>query len=138
MLAVDIGESDGDLQELQGRAIGVVSTTCGERVYKLMLESLPKQIPDNPELSVVLTRCVPAGQSSSRMKPHTMNSDPGSDFFGLGDVTMDQDDIGNVTNEEMGGMVDVHDGSRPTVGKPIGETLFPNKNEMDTSSFLSA
>ena len=76
------------------------------------------------------------------MKPHTMNSDPGSDFFGLGDVTMDQDDIGNVTNEEMGGMVDVLAGSGPTVGsllaKPIEETLFPNKNERGTSSFLSA
>ena len=46
VLAVDIDELEKELQVLQRRAMltGAETTLCGERVFNLMRESLPKQL----------------------------------------------------------------------------------------------
>ena len=56
VLAVDIDELEKQLQVLQRRAMhtGAETTTCGERVFHLMLESLPKQMEQKPEFMAML------------------------------------------------------------------------------------
>ena len=56
VLAVDIDELEKELQVLQRRAMltGAETTTCGERVFNLMLESLPKQMEEKPEYMAML------------------------------------------------------------------------------------
>ena len=55
-MAVDIDELEKELQVLQRRAMltGAETTTCGERVFHLMLESLPKQMEEKPEFMAML------------------------------------------------------------------------------------
>ena len=56
VLAVDIDEFEKELQVLQRRAMltGAETTLCGERVFNLMRESLPKQLDQRPEIAAIL------------------------------------------------------------------------------------
>ena len=56
VLAVDIDELEKELHVLQRRAMltGAETTTCGERVFNLMFESLPKQMEEKPEYMAIL------------------------------------------------------------------------------------
>ena len=56
VLAVDIDELEKELQVLQRRAMltGAETTMCGERVFNLMRESLPKQLDQRPEIAAIL------------------------------------------------------------------------------------
>ena len=58
VLAVDIDELEKHLQVLQRRAMltGAETTTCGERVFHLMLESLPKQMEEKTEFMAMLDK----------------------------------------------------------------------------------
>ena len=56
VVAVDINELEKELQVLQRRAMlsWAETTKCGERVFNLMLESLPKQMEESPEFVATL------------------------------------------------------------------------------------
>ena len=56
VLAVDIDELGRELQVLQRRAMltGAETAMCGERVFNLMRESLPKQLDQRPEIAAIL------------------------------------------------------------------------------------
>ena len=51
VLAVDVDELEKEPQVLQRRAMltGAATSTCGARVFHLMLESLTKQMEEKPE-----------------------------------------------------------------------------------------
>ena len=56
VLAVDVDEPEKELHVQQRRAVltGAATSTCGERVFHLMLESLPKQMEEKPEPTALL------------------------------------------------------------------------------------
>ena len=65
VLAVDIVELEKGLHELQRRAMlpGAATTACGERVFHLVLESLPKQMAEKPEFMALLLGTVRASMA---------------------------------------------------------------------------
>ena len=86
MLAVEFAKTDRELQELQCREMltGVETTTFGERVYKLMLEIIPKQLPNNPELAIKLVtvrasmaELFSLANEKSETGSHIISSEPG-------------------------------------------------------------
>ena len=86
MLALEFAKTDRELQELRGREMltGVETTTFGERVHKLMLESFPNRCQNNPELPIKL-KTVRASvavffspaKEKSETGSHNINSEPG-------------------------------------------------------------
>ena len=86
MLAVEFAKTDGELQELQSGEMltGVETTTFGERDYKFMLEIIPKQMPNNPELAIKLetvrasmAKLFSLANEKSETGSHNISSEPG-------------------------------------------------------------
>ena len=98
MLAVDIVEPEKGLQELQRRAMltGAATAACVERVFHLVLESLPK-----PEfmglLGIVrgsMAELFTMANALPETVTHVISSDAGSNGQGMEDVTADGYDDG--------------------------------------------
>ena len=113
VLAVDIDELEKELQVLQRRAMltGAETTMCGERVFNLMRESLPKQLDQRPEFAAILddvrsgmARLFHMANETSKTVAHDINSEAEFNCQEMEDVEDDgYDDCADV---DLGGMVD--------------------------------
>ena len=114
MLAVDIDELEKELQVLQRRAMltGAETTMCGERVFNLMRESLPKQLDQRPEIAAILddvrsgmARLFHVANEASKTITHDISSEAEFNCQEMEDVEDDgYDDCDD--SVYLGGMVD--------------------------------
>ena len=114
VLAVDIDELEKELQVLQRRAMltGAETTLCGERVFNLMRESLPKQLDQRPEIAAILddvrtgmARLFHVANESSKTISHDISSEAEFNCHEMEDVEDDgYDDCDD--SVYLGGMLD--------------------------------
>ena len=114
VLAVDIDELEKELQVLQRRAMltGAETTMCGERVFNLMLESLPKQLDQRPDFAATLddvrssmARLFHMANETSKTVAHDISSEADFNCQEMEDVEDDgYDDCAD--SVDLGGMVD--------------------------------
>ena len=114
VLAVDIAELEKELQVLQRRAMltGAETTLCGERVFNLMRESLPKQLDQRPEIAAILddvrtgmARLFHVANEASKTISHDISSEAEFNCHEMEDVEDDgYDDCDD--SVYLGGMLD--------------------------------
>ena len=114
VLAVDIDELEKELQVLQRRAMltGAETTLCGERVFNLMRESLPKQLDQRPEIAAILddvrtgmARLFHVANEASKTITHDISSEAEFNCQEMEDVEDDgYDDCDD--SVYLGGMLD--------------------------------
>ena len=114
VLAVDIDEFEKELQVLQRRAMltGAETTLCGERVFNLMRESLPKQLDQRPEIAAILddvrtgmARLFHVANEASKTISHDISSEAEFNCHEMEDVEDDgYDDCDD--SVYLGGMLD--------------------------------
>ena len=114
VLAVDIDEIEKELQVLQRRAMltGTETTMRGERVFNLMLESLPKQVDQRPDFAATLddvrtsmARLFHMANEMPQATAHDISSEAEFNCQEMEDVDDDgYDDCAD--SVDLGGMVD--------------------------------
>ena len=114
VLAVDIDELEKELQVLQRRAMltGTETTMRGERVFNLMLESLPKQVEQRPDFAATLddvrtsmARLFHMANEMPQATAHDISSEAEFNCQDMEDVDDDgYDDCAD--SVDLGGMVD--------------------------------
>ena len=114
VLAVDIDEIEKELQVLQRRAMltGAETTMRGERVFNLMLESLPKQMDQRPDFTATLddvrtsmARLFHMANEMPQATAHDISSEADFNCQEMEDVDDDgYDDCAD--SVDLGGMVD--------------------------------
>ena len=135
VVAVDINELEKELQVLQRRAMlsGAETTKCGERVFNLMLESLPKQMEERPEFVATLgdvrasmARLFRMANEMSQASTHDISSEAEFNCQEMEDVV--DDGYGDGADiVDFGGMldkmVDEHHIDRDEAVKRLGALL---------------
>ena len=135
VLAVDIDQLGRELQVLQRRAMltGAETAMCGERVFNLMLESLPKQVDQRPEIAAILNdvrsgmaRLFHMANEMSQASTHDISSEAEFDCQEMEDV--DDDGYGDGGDsvdfgDMLDKMADVHHIDRDEAVKRLGALL---------------
>ena len=144
VLAVDADELEKELQVLQRRAMltGAATSTCGERVFHLMLESLPKQMEEKPEFMALLgtvresmAELLNMANAVPKTVTHDIRFETGSSGQEMEDVNDDGYDDGAGSVELGSRSTNRWMNARSTVKKPLSDWEPSCKDNRKTATY---